>query len=202
MLVPITTKAPPWRAHLDRALLAEHGIEAWVWNDAGGCLWGDNTLGGCSLAVEQESFAEAKRILEARPAQLPPESEAVPVVALDNGQPDVTTCTLLGALGGGALAAAWQLAPVVVALLTANAVETLAALPRMLWQTVVSAASGLLWGGAAGLLFGVGAWLLRDWRCRGSAGVTAVVALVLAYLLGDVVAAAVVLLLEALEAAG
>jgi hypothetical protein len=202
MLVPITTKAAPWRAHLDRALLAEHGISAWVWGDAGGCLWGDTTLGGCSLAVEADSLEEAKRILAAKPAAVPSEAEGPPVAPLDNAQPDLATCTLLGALGGAGLAGAWQLAPVLVALLTGNVVETVGALPGMLWRVLIAAVCGLLTGILAGLLFGVGAWLLRDWRHRGPVGAIFVVGLVMAYTLGNLIVGAIAVLVRALAAFG
>lgn len=77
MLMPLAYFYAPWRAHIVRGLLAQHGISTRLCGENGMCLYGPGSALVGTLWIEQEDMAEAVEVLnamiESPPSDHPPE---------------------------------------------------------------------------------------------------------------------------------
>ena len=170
-MVTLTSTLDPWRAHIARGVLEEHGIPAFVRHEAA-ALYGPLACGGFDLMVAEEDMVQAGEVLSMLPA-----AAAVPD---GNAAEQLEVHPLVKALGAAMLCGAEIF--LVISLLLA--------LPR-LFHIVLSNRFGaalkplgqyfyelpsylVLWiliGAVTGLGVGLPGWLVGDFRRRkGTAG--------------------------------
>jgi hypothetical protein len=143
----------PHEAHIMAGSLRSAGVPAYVWGDQTAHLYGHLALGGCQVAVDEDSLAQAEEVLKAIPEDyLDDTVTSSTAETFDAGPPRTLDLLYFGLIASVGLAAAMT----ILALAYAFALGAVVRLDESLRGFVSMLAAGMVWS----IIFAVGEGLL------------------------------------------